>query len=71
MVSDVGVNAPLDFEDTGVVCDSSGVTVFAGGVGGATDLECVRGSHGNIPICVWWLSQRYLYKTDRDIFGYM
>ena len=46
MVSDVGVNAPLDFEDTGVVCDSSGVTVFAGGVGGATDLECVRGFHG-------------------------
>ena len=45
MAADVGVDAPLDFEDCGVVCDSSCVAVLAGGVGGTADLECVWGSH--------------------------
>ena len=45
MVADVGVDAPLDFEDSGVVCDSSCVAVLAGGVGGTADLECVWRSH--------------------------
>lgn len=46
MVADVGVDAPLDFEYGGVVCDSSCVAVLTGGVSGAADLECVWGSHG-------------------------
>lgn len=45
MVADVGVDAPLDFEDSGVVCDSSCVAVLAGGVCGTADLECVWCSH--------------------------
>ena len=48
MVTDVGVDSPLDFEDSGVVSDSSCVAVLAGGVGGTADLECVWGSHGII-----------------------
>ena len=48
MVADVGVDAPLDFFDSGVVCDSSCVAVFAGGVVGTADLEYVGGSHGII-----------------------
>lgn len=42
---DVGVDAPLDFEDGGVVCDSSCVAVLSGCVAGAVDSECVWGSH--------------------------
>lgn len=64
MVADVGVYAPLDFEDSGVVCDSSGVAVFAGGVGGVADLECVWGSHGMLLlVCgVGFKDNIYRYK---------
>jgi len=48
VVTDVGVDSPLDFEDSGVVSDSSGVAVLAGGVVCTADLECVWGSHGII-----------------------
>ena len=62
MISDVGVNAPLDFFDGVVVCYPFGLAVLAGCVVGITDFEDVWvSSHGNIPVCCWGWGQKYLY----------
>lgn len=49
MISDVGVNAPLDFFDGVVVFYPFGLAVLAGCVVGAADLEDVWLSHSDCP----------------------